>query len=76
MFHVLGQFPIVGRHRACVVQFGKKLLVVAETSAGVEKLTEISDPEEIDRIVALCGSSSSPDLAAEMEPHLVASAVR
>jgi len=51
---VLGQAPLASRQQVHLLRCGKKLLLVSISTAGTETLTEITDPEEVDRLAGLC----------------------
>lgn len=53
-FEVLGRAPLAGRQNVHLVRCGNKLLLVSVTPAGAEPLTEITDPQEVDRLAGLC----------------------
>jgi flagellar biogenesis protein FliO len=53
-FEVLGRAPLAGRQNVHLVRCGSKLLLVSITPAGTETLTEIIDPQEVDRLAGLC----------------------
>jgi flagellar biogenesis protein FliO len=57
---VLGRVPISGRQHAHLVRCGNKIVLVSVTASGMEPLTEISDPMEVDRLDSLCRQSSVP----------------
>ena len=50
----LGRAPLVGRQQAQLLRVGKKLVLVSITPGGVEPITEITDPAEVDRLSSLC----------------------
>ena len=54
---VLGRAPLAGKHQVHLLRCGNKMLLVSVTAAGVETLTEITDPVEVDRISGLCQQS-------------------
>jgi flagellar biogenesis protein FliO len=54
VFEVLGRAPLAPRTWAGLVRCGGKLLLVSFTASGVDTLTEITDPAEIDRLTGLC----------------------
>lgn len=56
---VLGKAPLLGRQQLHVLRFGNKLLLVCASTSGFEKLAEITEPEEFQRIVGLCDRSES-----------------
>ena len=57
---VLGQLPLTGRQQILLVRIGPKLLLVSTNGETSSTLTEIEEPDEVDRIVGLC---------AETQPH-------
>jgi flagellar biogenesis protein FliO len=57
---VLGRAPLAGRQQLHLLRCGHKLLLVSATPAGVETLTEITDPLEVDRLAGLC-QQTRPD---------------
>lgn len=54
---VLGRAPLAGRQQVHLVRCGNKVLLVSVAPGNVETLTEITDPEEVERLVALCQRS-------------------
>jgi flagellar biogenesis protein FliO len=56
-FEVLGRAPLLGRQNVHLLRCGNKLLLVSITPAGTETLTEIIDPQEVDRLAGLCRQS-------------------
>ena len=61
LFDTLGRVTLLGK-RAHIVRFGSKLLVLAKTQNGLEKLTELSNPQDVERIVTLCRGGSNEQL--------------
>jgi flagellar biogenesis protein FliO len=57
-FEVLGRAPLAGRQNVHLLRCGNKLLLVSITPAGTETLTEITDPQEVDRLAGLCRQAS------------------
>jgi flagellar biogenesis protein FliO len=57
-FEVLGRAPLAGRQNVHLIRCGNKLLLVSVTPAGTETLTEITDPQEVDRLAGLCLQSN------------------
>jgi flagellar protein FliO/FliZ len=53
-FEVLGRAPLAGRQNVHLLRCGNKLLLVSLTPAGTETLTEITEPQEVDRLAGLC----------------------
>jgi len=64
---VLGRAALASRQQVYLLRCGNKLLLVAVTPAGVETLTEIVDPFEVDRLAGLCIQS---------QPHSTTAAFR
>jgi flagellar biogenesis protein FliO len=54
LFQALGEFPLASRRKATIVKFGQRLLVLAESPRGIEKITEVTDPVEVERVMAMC----------------------
>lgn len=54
VFDVLGRAPLSGRQQVHLLRCGSKLLLVSVTPTGTETLTEITDPQEVDRLAGLC----------------------
>lgn len=65
VFETLGRTPLGHHQQAHLVRCGNKLLLVSVGAAGVETLSEITDPEEVDRLTDLCRRArpSSPTAA-------------
>jgi flagellar biogenesis protein FliO len=64
---VLGRVPLAARQFAQLVRVGNKLVLLSVTPAGVETLTEITDPVEIDRLLGLCHAHSPHSSTAEFD---------
>jgi len=62
---VLGRTPLAGRHQLHLLRCGQKLLLVSASPAGVETLTEITEPLEVDRLSGLC-RQARPDSTTAM----------
>lgn len=56
---VLGRVPMAGRQQMQLLRVGNKLILVHMSLTGVETLTEIDDPAEVDRIAGLCQQGQS-----------------
>src|SRR5262249_4582509 len=71
---VLGRAPLAGRQQMHVLRFGNKLLLVCATASGFDKLAEITEPEEVARLVNLCSrsESSGPTAASQLFGRLAA----
>jgi flagellar biogenesis protein FliO len=51
---VLGRASLGARQQVHLVRCGSKLLLVSATPGGMETLTEIAEPDEVQRLAALC----------------------
>jgi flagellar biogenesis protein FliO len=51
---VLGRAQLVGRQQVHLVRCGNKIVLLNVSPSGVETLTEISDPAEVDRLHSIC----------------------
>ena len=51
---VLGRAPLAGRQQVHLIRLGRKLVLVSVTPAGIETLSEVTEPEEVDRLAGLC----------------------
>lgn len=54
---VLGRSPLTHRQQLHLLRCGRKLLLVNVCAESVETLTEITEPEEVDRLLGLCRQS-------------------
>lgn len=63
VFEVLGRAPLTGRQQVQLVRCGAKLLLVSTTMSGAETLTEVTDPAEVERMVATCRAGQSTSAA-------------
>lgn len=61
---MLGRSPLAGRQQVQLLRVGRKLVLVAVAQGKAETLTEITDPEEVDRLAGLC-RKSHPHSASE-----------
>jgi flagellar biogenesis protein FliO len=64
---ILGRAPLVGRQHVHLVRCGNKILLLCASNTGVETLTEITDPLEVDRLSGICQ---------QMRPHGVTASFR
>lgn len=51
---VLGRASLGARQQVHLLRCGSKLLLVSATPGGMETLTEIAEPDEVQRLAALC----------------------
>jgi len=54
VLEVLGRAPLAHRQHVYLLRCGQKLLLVSVTPGGVETLSEIAEPLEVDRLAGLC----------------------
>jgi flagellar biogenesis protein FliO len=55
---VLGRSPLSGRQQMHVIRFGSKLVLAAVSPNGVDSISEITDPSEVDRLAGHCQTTS------------------
>ena len=51
---LLGRAPLAARQQAQLVRIGNKLLLVSLTPTTATTLSEITDPTEVEHLIALC----------------------
>jgi flagellar biogenesis protein FliO len=51
---VLGRAPLAGRHQVHLIRLGSKLVLISVTPAGAEALSEVTDADEVQRLIAVC----------------------
>jgi len=56
---ILGRVPLGARQFGNLLQLGGKLVLVHVSPNGVEKIAEIENPQEVERMIALCSKNSS-----------------
>jgi hypothetical protein len=56
---VLGRAPLAGRQQVHLVRLGSKLVLISVTPAGAEALSEVTEPDEVQRLVGLCRQGQS-----------------
>lgn len=66
----LGRAPLSGRQEMHLVRVGNKLLLLSVTAAGAKTLTEITEPEEIDRLAGICRQSHPDSITASFREIL------
>jgi flagellar biogenesis protein FliO len=54
VLEVLGQATLAGKQQLHLLRCGDKLLLCCTTTTGVQTLTEICEPAEVERLSALC----------------------
>lgn len=64
---VVGRMHITGKQFAHLVKLGDKLVLISITPAGVDTLTEISEPDQVMRLLALCASDSGHSLKRDFD---------
>jgi flagellar biogenesis protein FliO len=58
VLEVLGRAPLPGKQQLQVVRFGSKLVLLSVTADGVEAVSEITAPDEVQELTALCRRES------------------
>ncbi|WP_218932014.1 FliO/MopB family protein [Adhaeretor mobilis] len=69
-FSVLGRAPLMGRTTAQLIRVGNKLVLVAVSAEGLQPLTEVTDPAEVDRLAGLCLGGGAASSTAEFQKVL------
>jgi flagellar protein FliO/FliZ len=54
VFELLGRAPLASRQQVHLVRCGRKLLLLSVSQSGIDTLSEIEDPAEVDRLAGLC----------------------
>ena len=62
---ILGRVPLSARQFGQLLQVGNKIILVSVNTNGIEKLAEIDNPQEVQRLLGLCASSSRGSSQAE-----------
>lgn len=63
---ILGRAPLVGRQQVHLVRCGNKVLLLSVSATSVETLTEITDPEEVDRLAEICQNAGPQGVSASI----------
>lgn len=59
VLEVLGRTSLAARQSVHLVRVGRKLILISVSTDGIETLTEITDPSEVDRLAGICAEQSS-----------------
>jgi flagellar biogenesis protein FliO len=54
---ILGRAPLTARQQVHLLRLGGKLVLICVTPDGVEALSEVVDPAEVDRLAGICRQS-------------------
>ncbi len=54
VFEVLGRAAVGQKQSVTLLRLGDRLLLVAISAAGIETLSEITDPDEVTRLLGIC----------------------
>ena len=63
VFEFLGRAPLAGRQEMQLLRLGHKVLLLAVTPTSAQTLTEITDPDEVDRLSGICLNHSPSRVA-------------
>lgn len=63
----LGSTAIDSRTRVTMLRCGGRILVLAQTAAGIQPLSEISDPEEVRQVTAACLGDAKRSFATTLQ---------
>ncbi len=72
-FAVLGRAPLTPQIFAQLLRVGNKLVLVAISADGIQPLTEVIDPLEVDRLTGVCASGRGHGPAANQSIQFVMS---
>lgn len=64
---LLGRSPLSNRQMMQLLRVGDRLLLVAISSGGVQTLTEITDPEEVEHLAAICRRGRADSASASFD---------
>jgi flagellar biogenesis protein FliO len=67
---VVGEAPLVGRQQMQLVRVGNRLLLLAIQSGSAETLVEISEPAEVEHLLALCRRGAAGSASATFRQAL------
>lgn len=67
---MLGRAPLAGKQNLHLLRVGSKLVLVVVTPFGAETLTEVTHPDEVERLLALCKQNSGHGPTAEFRAVL------
>ena len=67
---VLGRVSLANRNFAQLLQVGNKLVLVAITPEGATPITEVTDPNEVARLLGICLRNSKQSSSAEFQQVL------
>ena len=67
---VLGRVPLAASHFAHLLQFGNKLVLVSVGPDSVTSLSEVTDPNEVNRLLGLCTRNHKQSTTAEFHQVL------
>jgi flagellar biogenesis protein FliO len=60
---VLGRAPLAGRQQVHLVRLGSKLVLVSVSPTGTETLSEVTEPDEVQRLIAICRQTHTTSAA-------------
>jgi len=61
---VIGRAPLANRQQMSLVRIGHKLVLLSVTQHGAESLTEITDPDEVNRLCGICRAGQPGSISA------------
>lgn len=70
IFQVLGKSQLSGKQQLELVRVGQKLLLLCVSPGGVDTLTEITDPAEVERLLAIIRQDSPSSMKASFQDIL------
>ena len=64
VFESLGRAPLSNRQQLQLIRVGNKLVLLGVNASGTDTLTEITEPEEVDRLAGLCRQNQPGSITA------------
>ncbi|TWU31540.1 FliO/MopB family protein [Novipirellula artificiosorum] len=66
VFETLGSTAIDSRTKVTLLRCGNRILITAQTAGGIQPLSEITDPTEVQKLTAACNGHSKNSFAATL----------
>ena len=67
VIQTLGSTAIDPRTRITMVRLGNRILVLAQSASGIEPVSEITDPDEVRNLTALCVGDSKAQFSSMLQ---------
>jgi flagellar biogenesis protein FliO len=67
---VLGRMPLTGKQFAHLIKLGDKLVLVSISPTRIDTITEVTDPNQVARLLAICIPDASPQVRQDYDQIL------